>query len=331
MNIIYSSPKRKIWIAYLLLAILIGTITIVILLSGIDFSNMTIDPNAPQDEVIEQPPKDEIVDPPIEITPQQRAFNELIDKIEILESLASSTDYLLAYIRSAEYNSSAWNTLLDSESSSLVTKVKKYDQENGTSVASLKNSSSKYFIIPSTGEQVDLFHMFAAMEGYLTGVTKGTPFIVTLTGWGGDIFQLAGTGNPSSFNTQNSAFGPADLCADFDAVNIIARYNKNKSKPLYQHIKEYYEEVTTKLRAKEFKNNIFYGTSDSMEDIANFETAIFNRLKTDATCDTLKLGEYFGYGFSHIFGYKFNDKQSMIKQCVHEMAYYILTEINKVE
>ena len=221
-------------------------------------------------------------------------------------------------MRSAKYTGN-WDSLLGSIDTDFVIAVTDYDTNNETTIADLLNVDT--FTIPSTGEKVDFIHMFAAMEGYLTGSTPTGD----LTGWGGDLCQLAGDGKPENFNaTSGSSFGSADVCADFDAINIITRYKASNNKSLHYHIVEYYKNLTNKSRVQQFKDIIFPNTpnSNTEVDIESFKSAIFNRIKSSANSFTISMA------FSKIFGYSFSSKESMIKKCAYEMSKYILNTIN---
>ena len=266
-----------------------------------------------------------------ELTQEQKDFNALFDRVQKLEELSkdfNEENYQLRavrYIRSSKYTGMAWNMLLGTVEPEFVT----YVQNNQGSYNLEGLRTVDYFVDPKTGNQIDFVHMFASMEGFISEQEQ----ISDLTGWAGDLCQVAGvfknvalTGSAldialkENFNNSNATdsngyavkFSSADVTADFDAVNIANIYNTimNKSS-ISESVKFYYSVVTEQSRKTMFKENCFGTSYDGKTDLTN---KIYDRMSANMGITTYcQLGE----------GFNFASKETLIRACISVFVDYI--------
>lgn len=265
----------------------------------------------------------------VTITQEQKDFDALFLRVKQLEELSkqyNETDYQLRtmiYIRSGAYDDSQWtmiggNVDVDFES---------YVQANqGTNnLTGLK--SVETFKVPSTKETVDFRHMFAVMNVAYKGVQNATD----LSGWAGDLVQLMDefkssikTGDDlltdvrTAFNG-NSAFGAADVCADFDAINIIKVLRATSDATIYSSINSYFKNLTNQRRVQTFKQTTF--TSSSKENL-------IDEIKTRITGDYVSGYDIYTnavHQLAHTYGIDYVTHAEVVNACIQVFAEYIFS------
>ena len=277
-----------------------------------------IDPDIPTEpenpETPEEPDEPETPEEPV-LSPEQIAFNSMTERLQKLEDLAieyysdESTARLqfLRYLRSKVYNDTSWKTIGGEADASFA----EYVTANQGEYNLTKFSN---FVIPSTNETVDFYHLFAVLNVTYLGNQGNSD----LSGWGGDLIQFMGqfkntslTGNElieavrSSFNSSSSTFGSADVCADFDAVNIINLYNNSSNVSITDCIINYYTNITTAERITKFKSNAF--SNNCTEDI------VLNRLKNNLLISVLAWKE----------GATLNKNNAVCMACIKVFVEYV--------
>lgn len=253
---------------------------------------------------------------------EQLAFEKMcltIDELETLSKQYNSEDYVkraLIYVRSDKYNTQEWALIGGDIDSNFDTYVQN-NQEND--VSGLKTKEN--FIIPSTNETVDFVHMFATMNVNF----KNEEYIYSdLSGWGGDLFQLASnikdcgkTGAElkqyieSLFNSENGAFNSQDVCADLDAVNI-SKLLKINNKTIAKTLSDYY----TNLSEKDRKNAFILNTFDN--NYTNIETLKQDIINKATTNNLLKL-----WGIRNNFPISNEQNLNILKECCNVFAEYL--------
>ena len=254
-------------------------------------------------------------------------INELYDTLVKLNKLLeiskqyNQTGYVvraLQYIRTAGYNSNSWDLVAGSMNSDFITYVA--NNQGTIDVVSLRSKTN--LTDHATLANIDFIHMFATMNAclYESGIINmiyGKSNANDLAGWGGDLAQLVGniktnTSNVSKyelaknlFNSENGGFNRGDVLGDFDAVNIMARYNIAKQWSyesqndwfgdgydlLVNVICDYYQSLSSDgERIEEFANNILgndYSYAFSQEDsITYLSNIISNRVTNNGLIQT---------------------------------------------
>lgn len=222
------------------------------------------------------------------LSQEQIEFNELCSVIEELETLSeeyNSEDYIkraLIYIRSGKYNSQEWKLIGGDTDTDFDAYVQKNQEKD---VSELKTKES--FVIPSTKESVDFVHMFATINVNFIDDEYAQS---DLSGWGGDLFQLAAsikdcgkTGTElkqyieSLFNSETGAFNSQDVCADLDAVNIAKLLKTNKTS-IKDTMSAYYNNLSSEYRKGDFITNVF---SKNYTDLNSLKQDIYSRVKNN--------------------------------------------------
>ena len=245
-----------------------------------------LEPTEPEEE--EQPPvtpdpepDPDPEEPEIELTEDEIKFNDLVDRLAKLETMAK--DYfqgtgddhvleMLRFIRSGKwnYNDSEWKIVAGEADEGFIAHVQA--NQGSDDLIGLRNPSSSiaFFNVPFTDDKIDFFHLIAVMNVEYMG-NQGN---ADLSGWGGDLVQLMSnfknstlTGNELvasvklAFNKlDNYGFGAADVCSDLDATNMVARFKRGGYSSLTECFAEYYKEVTDGIRKSEFKTAAFAGS-----------------------------------------------------------------------
>lgn len=253
---------------------------------------------------------------------EQLAFEEMcltIDELETLSKQYNFEDYVkraLIYIRSDKYNTQEWSLIggdIDSDFDIYVQNNQEKD------ITGLK--TKEYFIIPSTNETVDFVHMFATMNVNF----KNEEYIYSdLSGWGGDLFQLASsikdcgkTGAElklyikSLFNSENGAFNSQDVCADLDAVNI-SKLLKINNTTIANTLSDYYTNLSDTNR----KNAFILNTFD--KNYTNIET-----LKQDIITRTTSNNLLIVWGMRNDFLINNEQNLNILKECCNVFAEYL--------
>ena len=194
------------------------------------------------------------------------------------EYKSSNTDFLvLAYIRSAEYSGTLWDTLAGSDYSDFVTYVANKQDDT------VKLRSTRYLLLP-TGETTDFIHMFAVMNATQQGNQK-------IGGWIGDTCQLmidflnesGDTDTLESFAKihfrKDGHFDNRDWIADLDGHNLYKA--KINTETWAECLNRYYSAYPSeKTRVSIFVQN-----------------NLGNRLTTQSQYRTAVKDEYSGSGF----------------------------------
>lgn len=224
------------------------------------------------------------------ISQQQKEFNILIDTIDELEKLSYNyapedvMQRVLIYIRSERYNTTQWNVLAGEPDVNFDAYVMRNEQNN---ISDLKKLDS--FVIPSTNEYVDFVHMVATIN--VNYVSFDTTKKCDLSGWGGDLCQLALEANNSKktdnelynyikqqFNNDLGGFNNQDVCADLDAVNLAFRLLSNENVTLSNAMKDYYQFLTAKDRKTNFIKNVF---GKNYRNATELKSDIFSRVTSN--------------------------------------------------
>ena len=220
-------------------------------------------------------------------TKEEIEFKNLLSRVQKLEDISkeyNNSNYqvrAMAYIRSGAYNDYQWSILagpIDETFDSYVS-----TNQGTNDLTGLKSLQS--FTVPKTKDVVDFRHMFAVMNVANGGNSTNSD----LAGWGGDLAQLINSFKGSTlvgtelieevqeaFNG-TSTFGSEDVCADFDAVNIIAKLKADSTKSIASAMQDYYKELTNEVRIKSFREKTF-GTSYSSK--AELKNIIFTQTTT---------------------------------------------------
>lgn len=263
--------------------------------------------------------------PKVYVSQQQKDFDNLFLRVQKLEELSkeyNSEDYqkrAIVYIRSGAYNDDRWNALGGSVDSDFEIYVAEH--QGNYDLVGLKNVQT--FKIPATNEIVDFRHMFAAMNFLYVDNTIDQN-LADIGGWAGDLCQLVAefkdsglTGNvlltavKSSFNKSASSFASADVCADFDAVNIMNNYkNQSFNKSIFLSVYNYYNNLTNESRIQQFKNNVFETEYATMGEMSlAVRTRLLNNLYITA------LGNEYGINFT--------THAEVINACIQVFVEYI--------
>ena len=221
-----------------------------------------VNPNPP----VEPEPEDPAPEEPA-LTPEEIAFNDMVERLQKLEDLAmeyysnnetKAREEFIKYLRAKRYNDSSWDLLAGSPDSAFNSYVLANQGEYNL-------SSFSDFKIPATGETVDFYHLFAVMD---VEFSQSANYAYT-GGWGGDLLQLMQQYKGTSLTGQalidsvsnafnnSSSFGRSDVCADFDAVNIVQMYKNSTGMSMTECLTSYYNTITTEKRIEGFKANEF--------------------------------------------------------------------------
>lgn len=253
---------------------------------------------------------------------EQLAFEEMcltIDELETLSEQYNSKDYTnraFVYIRSEKYNTQEWALIGGDTDSNFDTYVQGNQEKD---VSGLKTKES--FVIPSTKESVDFVHMFAVIN---VNFIDSEHYNSDLSGWGGDLFQLASsikdcgkTGSElkqyiqSLFNSENGAFNSQDVCADLDAVNI-SKLLKINNKTIAKTLSDYYTDLSEKDRKNAFILNTF---DNNYTNIETLKQDIINRATTN---NLLKF-----WGIRNNFPINNEQNLDILKECCNVFAEYL--------
>lgn len=244
-----------------------------------------------------------------EITIEQHQFNQLFNKVKGLEELSKSFDkenYQLrtaVYIRSAQYNDDRWDALdmgtLDGFGEYVL-------HNQGTSkISSLKTLGANYcFIVPNTNRSVDFYHLYATLNGMFMEDEQ----VADLTGWGGDLCQLAAAYSTSTLTgknllnairesmNSNGVFGVSDRNADMDAVNIyfMLKNNKFTFNSLYLSSIVYYATVDSDGQIEGFKE--YLGVENCSQ--TEIENILYERLRENSYIQML--ADNYGFDYPDI-------------------------------
>ena len=257
---------------------------------------------------------------PITISQEQKDFDALFLRVKQLEELSKQydeTDYQLRtmiYIRSGAYNDSQWSTIAGAVDADFELYVETNQGTNN--LTGLKTVET--FKVPSTKEVVDFRHMFAVMNVAYSNVQNTTD----LSGWAGDLVQLMDefkssikTGDElltvirAAFNG-NSTFGSADVCADFDAVNIIKNLKSTNGATIYSSINSYYKNLTNQRRIQTFKQTTFATGYTNAEEL---EAVVLNRLKFNMYISLL----------ASTYGLDFTTHAHIVDACIQVFVEYL--------
>lgn len=253
----------------------------------------------------------------------QKDFNMLLDKIDELEILSyryNKEDYIdrvCIYIRCEKYNTQEWNSL----GGEIDQYFENYVFQNQTkNVYSLKTLNS--FTIPSTKESVDFVHLFATLNILLK--TDSVPASCDLSGWGGDIMQLASsikdcneTGSglyayiKAIFNSKNGAFNAEDVCADIDAVNL-ANILKQNNTSIKENFISYYKNISRENVKTNFIQNVFGDIYSSLSS-----------LQEDMYAKVTKNNLLIYWGMKNNFNIKDTRNAEILKTCCDVFAEYL--------
>ncbi len=191
-------------------------------------------------------------------------LGELIAQIAEIEKLAeqffgnNTFKNTLVYIRGKRYNDFYWNTLAGSPDKDFEDYVELHSVLDSGSIRYLNSIT-----IPSTGDEVDFVHMAGTMNMALNGRESGD-----LGGFAGDITQLVrdilsveGDFEAIFFAArqqfgQRGGFDYADVLANIDAVNMVARQTA-KNSPLSVIMSGYYRGLAHSKRIEEYMLNEF--------------------------------------------------------------------------
>jgi len=231
----------------------------------------------------------------IEVNQEHLLYNDVFNKVQKLEMLSKEYDEsnyqlrAIVYIRSAKYNDEYWNMFgtYDEDFARYVAQ-----NQGDSNVVALRNLKSGFsFCSPRTGHEVDFYHLFAALNGLM----YENKYVADLTGWGGDMFQLAnGFANTTYSGEQllnkirqemdqiGNYFGTSDRNADFDAVNIynIMENSSFANGSIYLSSMMYYLSANLTEQVEVFKENTF---NDKNLTATEMEELIFNRLQMLST------------------------------------------------
>lgn len=257
---------------------------------------------------------------PATISQEQKDFDALFLRVKKLEELSKQydeTDYQLRamiYIRSGAYNDMQWSAVCGNVDLDFDAYVQANQGTNN--LTGLKTIET--FKIPSTKEIVDFRHLFAAMNGAFVGGNS-----TDVAGWAGDLVELMNEFKSSSktgdelltdirnaFNG-NSTYGSADVCADFDAINIIKTLKATSGTTIYDAINSYYKNLTNTRRVQNFKQTTFPSSST----VVAVEDAILPKLESNMYI--------VGWAFTH--GLNFETHANAVDACIQVFAEYLFS------
>lgn len=253
-----------------------------------------------------------------------------VHQLEVLSKQYNAVDYqqrTLSYLRSCKYNNTQWSILAGTPDETFIKYVKA--NEGSYNISSFRPTNEGQanetltdilFTVPATNEQVDFYHMFAVMNVlHRTNNQKASD----LAGWGGDLVELMATFKESTetgdallttirnaFNGNASyGFGSTDVCADFDAVNIINIYNASNNKSIASCAVEYYKNLSTNIRKSSFKSSTFSGYTN----LNSLKNVIKTRLQSNDYITTL----------ASSLSVNFTTHQTVVDACIQVFAEYI--------
>jgi hypothetical protein len=257
-------------------------------------------------------------------------FDDVFSRVHELEVLAKRykpterSRLTLNYIRTSKYNSGIWGTFnaISPLDENFVKFVKENEGEhNITSFRPATEGGAAtdlYFTAPSTSDYVDFYHLFATMESISTNKQS----IADVGGWAGDLVELiytfkdsTDTGDTLKTTIQTAfngaatyGFGETDVCADFDAVNIMEIYKSSTNKSIATCASNYYKTLTKEKRIEAFRESTFPGVSD-----ADLQSTIKTRLT----------GNTYIMMLASSFGISLASCENVVNACVEVFAEYI--------
>lgn len=238
-----------------------------------------------------------------QLSTEQSQFNELFDNVGHLEALSkeyNKENYQLrtaAYVRSMKYydDDGIWTTI---DTLSSLNGFKSFVNQKQPKIENYFNglAANEYsFTVPKTKQKVDFFHMFAVLN--VTILSNGNENLADLSGWGGDICQLATDFKDTTLeneelysaikqnvNSNQSSFGAEDRNADIDAVNIYSLITSNKFyNSIYFASIMYYSDLTVDKQIDMFKS--YLGIKDVDNSFA--VTKLYRRLISNQNLSTM--------------------------------------------